>query len=51
MGIAALLSGGLLAWQRFGQAPRNLAPYTVLAKSGSLPGVVTANGEIGRAHV
>ncbi|MFN7900613.1 MAG: efflux RND transporter periplasmic adaptor subunit [Synechococcaceae cyanobacterium] len=46
VGMAALVSGGVVAWQRFGQAPRNLAPFTVVAKSGSLPGVVTANGEL-----
>jgi HlyD family secretion protein len=45
-GAAALFAAGLVAWQRVAQAPRNLAPYTVVAHSGSLPGVVTANGEL-----
>jgi HlyD family secretion protein len=45
-GLSLLLAGGVLAWQRHSQAPRNLAPYTVVAHSGSLPGVVTANGEL-----
>ncbi len=45
-GVSLLVAGGVVAWQRHSQAPRNLAPYTVLAHSGSLPGVVTANGEL-----
>lgn len=47
--LAALLAllAGLGLWQRQRTAARqNIAPFTVLARSGSLPGVVTANGEL-----
>ena len=46
IGLLALLIG-LGLWQRQRTAGReNIAPFTVLARSGSLPGVVTANGEL-----
>jgi hypothetical protein len=44
--LAALLAG-LGLWQRQQKASgRDVAPYTVLAQSGELPGVVTAAGEL-----
>ncbi|MFN9991598.1 MAG: efflux RND transporter periplasmic adaptor subunit [Cyanobacteriota bacterium] len=49
IGLAALLALliGLGLWQRQRTAGReNIAPFTVLSRSGSLPGVVTANGEL-----
>jgi HlyD family secretion protein len=49
IGLAALVAllAGLGLWQRQRMAVRqNLAPYTVQARSGSLPGVVTASGEL-----
>jgi len=47
LATAALLLAALGFWQRQ-QATRgrDLAPYTVLARSGELPGVVTAAGEL-----
>jgi HlyD family secretion protein len=47
--LAALLVllAGLGLWKRQRDAARqNIAPFTVLARSGSLPGVVTASGEL-----
>ncbi len=45
LGVALLLAAGL--WQRQkASTVRNLASYTVLAESGTLPGVVTATGEL-----
>ncbi|MEB3335572.1 MAG: efflux RND transporter periplasmic adaptor subunit [Cyanobacteriota bacterium] len=47
--LAALLAllAGLGLWQRQRSAARqNVNPYTVLARSGTLPGVVTASGEL-----
>ncbi|MFN7677943.1 MAG: efflux RND transporter periplasmic adaptor subunit [Cyanobacteriota bacterium] len=49
IGLAALVAllAGLGLWQRQRMAVRqNIAPYTVQARSGSLPGVVTASGEL-----
>jgi HlyD family secretion protein len=49
IGLAALLAllAGLGIWQRQrSAATQNVAPYTVVARDGSLPGVVTANGEL-----
>ena len=49
LGLAALLAllVGLGVWQRQRSATsQNVAPFTVLARSGSLPGVVTASGEL-----
>ncbi|MFM9089312.1 MAG: efflux RND transporter periplasmic adaptor subunit [Cyanobium sp.] len=47
--LAALLAllAGLGLWQRQrSAAQQNVAPFTTLARSGSLPGVVTASGEL-----
>jgi HlyD family secretion protein len=49
IGLAALLAllAGLGIWQRQRTAAtQNIAPYTVVARNGSLPGVVTASGEL-----
>jgi HlyD family secretion protein len=49
MGLAALLAllAGLGLWQRKSvESRQNVAPFTVLARSGGLPGVVTASGEL-----
>lgn len=49
IGLAALLAllAGLGMWQRQRTAAtQNVAPYTVVARNGSLPGVVTASGEL-----
>ncbi|MFN9644461.1 MAG: efflux RND transporter periplasmic adaptor subunit [Cyanobacteriota bacterium] len=49
IGLAALLAllAGLGVWQRQRTAvTRNVVPYTVVARNGSLPGVVTASGEL-----
>lgn len=49
IGLAALLAllAGLGIWQRQRTiAAQNVAPYTVVARNGSLPGVVTASGEL-----
>ena len=43
--LALVVAGGLWQRQRAGVV-RNLARYTVLAESGTLPGVVTATGEL-----
>ncbi len=49
-GAVALLVvvGGVTVWQRQRQAAKrsNLADYTVVAKRGTLPGVVSASGEL-----
>ncbi len=45
--VAALLAGGVGLWWRQRQgAGRDVGPYTVVARSGTLPGVVSATGEI-----
>jgi len=45
--LLALLAGlGLWQRQRTTAAKQNIAPFTVVARSGSLPGVVTASGEL-----
>ena len=47
--LAALLAllAGLAVWQRQRTATsQNIAPFTVVARNGSLPGVVTASGEL-----
>ncbi|MFN9630996.1 MAG: efflux RND transporter periplasmic adaptor subunit [Cyanobacteriota bacterium] len=49
IGLAALLAllAALGLWQRQRTAAsQNINPYTVVARSGSLPGVVTASGEL-----
>jgi HlyD family secretion protein len=49
IGLAALtaLLAGLGVWQRQRTAAsQNVAPFTVVARNGSLPGVVTASGEL-----
>ena len=47
LAAAVALLAGLGLWQRQRQsAARDLTPYTVLARSGSLPGVVSATGEL-----
>jgi HlyD family secretion protein len=49
IGLAALLAllAGLGLWQRQRATGRqDVTPYTVVARSGSLPGVVTASGEL-----
>ncbi|SBO42975.1 Secretion protein HlyD [Cyanobium sp. NIES-981] len=44
---ALLIVAGVVLWQRQrGAGSRNLEPYTVLANSGDLPGVVSASGEL-----
>ena len=44
--LLALLTG-LAVWQRQRTATsQNIAPFTVVARNGSLPGVVTASGEL-----
>jgi HlyD family secretion protein len=46
---ALLIGGGsaVLNQRRSATQQRNLATYTVLAREGSLPGVITASGELG----
>ncbi|MFZ9462722.1 MAG: efflux RND transporter periplasmic adaptor subunit [Vulcanococcus sp.] len=45
---AVLIGGGVLQQQRRSAAERsNLSSYTVVARQGSLPGVITASGELG----
>ena len=46
---ALLIGGGsaVLNQRRSASQQRNLATYTVLAREGSLPGVITASGELG----
>ena len=45
--LLALLAGlGLWQRQRTTAANQNIAPFTVVARNGSLPGVVTASGEL-----
>jgi HlyD family secretion protein len=45
--LAAVLLGGLGLWQRQrSSARRDVTPYTVVARSGELPGVVSATGEL-----
>jgi HlyD family secretion protein len=49
IGLAALVAllAGLGIWQRQRTvASQNVAPFTVVARNGSLPGVVTASGEL-----
>ena len=47
LAAAVALLAGLGLWQRQRQSTaRDLTPYTVLARSGSLPGVVSATGEL-----
>ncbi len=49
-GVAAVvvLATGVAVWQRQrGTRQADLGPYTVLASSGELPGVVSASGELG----
>ena len=49
IGLAALVAllAGLGLWQRQrATARQDIRPYTVVARSGSLPGVVTASGEL-----
>ncbi|WP_255120131.1 efflux RND transporter periplasmic adaptor subunit [Synechococcus sp. Cruz CV-v-12] len=50
--VAALvLAGGLGLWQRQrAAAQRNLSPFTVVAARGTLPGTVTASGELEAAR-
>ncbi|WP_254963635.1 MULTISPECIES: efflux RND transporter periplasmic adaptor subunit [unclassified Cyanobium] len=45
VGLALLASAGLWQRQRL-QTGRDLAPFTVVAREGSLPGVITASGEL-----
>ncbi len=46
--LSGALLGGLILWQRqkAATARADLSPYTVVARSESLPGVVTASGEL-----
>ncbi|MFM7676628.1 MAG: efflux RND transporter periplasmic adaptor subunit [Synechococcus sp.] len=45
--VLAVALGGAALWQRQrSNGGRNLTPYTVVAREGSLPGVVTASGEL-----
>ena len=47
LAVAVALLAGQGLWQRQRQsAARDVTPYTVLARSGSLPGVVNATGEL-----
>jgi HlyD family secretion protein len=45
VGLALVASAGMWQRQRM-QAGRDLAPFTVVAREGSLPGVITASGEL-----
>jgi HlyD family secretion protein len=45
VGLAQLATAGIWQRQRM-QAGRNLAPFTVVAREGSLPGVITTSGEL-----
>jgi HlyD family secretion protein len=45
VGLALITSAGIWQRQRM-QAGRDLAPFTVVAREGSLPGVITASGEL-----
>jgi HlyD family secretion protein len=45
VGLALLATAGIWQRQRM-QAGRNLAPFTVVAREGSLPGVITTSGEL-----
>jgi HlyD family secretion protein len=45
VGLALLASAGIWQRQRM-QGGRDLAPFTVVAREGSLPGVITASGEL-----
>ena len=45
VGLALLASAGIWQRQRM-QTGRDLAPFTVVAREGSLPGVITASGEL-----
>jgi len=45
VGLALVASAGIWQRQRM-QAGRDLAPFTVVAREGSLPGVITASGEL-----
>ncbi|MEB3321623.1 MAG: efflux RND transporter periplasmic adaptor subunit [Synechococcaceae cyanobacterium] len=45
--LALAVAGGLALWQRQRlSARRDVGPYTVVARSGTLPGVVSASGEL-----
>ena len=44
--MALIVAGGLWSRQQQGGTVRNLSKYTVVAESGTLPGVVTATGEL-----
>ena len=47
-GVVLIGAGGMLLSQRRNASQRtSLASYTVLARQGSLPGVITASGELG----
>ncbi|KEF40760.1 MAG: hemolysin D [Cyanobium sp. CACIAM 14] len=45
VGLVLIASAGIWQRQRL-SAGRNLAPYTVVAREGSLPGIITASGEL-----
>ena len=45
VGLVLITSAGIWQRQRM-QAGRDLAPFTVVAREGSLPGVITASGEL-----
>ena len=45
VGLALVASAAIWQRQRM-QAGRDLAPFTVVAREGSLPGVITASGEL-----
>ncbi|MEB3200931.1 MAG: efflux RND transporter periplasmic adaptor subunit [Synechococcaceae cyanobacterium] len=45
-GLVALLMVGVAGWQKLRPQPRDVTPFTVLARSGSLAGVITASGEL-----
>ncbi len=44
--VVLLSSGGLLWSAGPGQSKRDLTPYTVIAERGTLPGLITASGEL-----
>jgi len=47
LAVAAVLTGSAVLWQQQrGRAGRDLTPFTVAARSGTLPGEITATGEL-----
>ena len=44
--VLVIAAGGLLQWRRSSEQQASLARYTVLAQRGSLPGLISASGEL-----